>query len=188
MKIKVSISGKESLRDSIKKRLKDALDKTLLKEIGQEVVQDIQINARRGYGVKDGKQIKLDPLKDSTIKHRDYLDRAGNATARPFKDDFSNLSVSGQLIDSVKYEVKDGSIEIGASGTREPYKKLNGTLSEAKIPTNEQLSKIHHRGNPANNLPTRPFIGLRSEMMARIIIKIRERIRQELEVVFKIKK
>jgi phage gpG-like protein len=186
--IDVKISGKDSLKDSIKKRLKDALDKSLLKEIGQEIVTDIQVNARRGYGIKDGKQIKLDPLADSTIKHREYLDRAGNAKARPFKDDFSNLSVSGQLIDSVNYEVNGNSIEIGASGTREPYRKLNWMPSLAERPTNKELSQIHHRGNPAKNLPARPFIGLRSEMMARIIIKIRERIRRELETVFNIRK
>jgi phage gpG-like protein len=190
MRLKVSVSATSGIKKKIKDKIEAAVDKSFRKEMAEEIVEDIQINTRRGYGIKDGKRIELAPLKHpSTTEHRHYLERGGNATARPYATDFSNLSMSGQLVDSVGYELdSDGSIVIEAKGFRKPYRKLDGSPSKAEPISNEELSRIHHKGNAANNLPARPFIGLRDEMKRRIIIKLRERIRRGLEVIFNVKK
>jgi phage gpG-like protein len=189
MKLKVSISPLGNIRESIKKRIEKAIDSEFKKEIGQEVTEDIKINTRRGYGILDGKRIELAPLKDpETILHRKYLEKGNNNTARPYITDLSNLSMSGQLIDSVDFKLKGDDIVIEASGERRPYRKLDGSPSKAEPISNKELSKIHHKGDAGNNLPPRPFIGFRDELKRRILIKLRERIRRSLEVVFNVKR
>lgn len=189
-KLKVTITPPARLKESIKKKIEDSMDVSFRKEVALEVAEDIKINARRGYGIKDGKRISLAPLKHpETTDHRRYLEKAGNATARPYATDFSNLSMSGQLIDSIEGKLdSDGSINIGATGNREAYVKMDGSNSEADLLTNEELYKIHHYGDASSNLPARPIIGLREEMKARIVVKLREAIRRGLQTVFNVKK
>lgn len=178
----MSISPTDFLAREIKDKLNQVLtDKGFKKEVAQEVVFDIQRNARSGNELVDGKVNPMTPLESkTTIPHRKYLREAGNATARPYSDEFSNLSVSGQLIDSVKYEIDSDGITIFADDTvRDRYITKKGTPSKAKPITNAELASIHHKGDASNNLPARPFIGLRDGMRIRILVKMREYIRRK---------
>jgi hypothetical protein len=182
-KITLTVTPPANFAENIKKRMLQVTEsREFLSEVGQEIVADIKFHAKAGRGIVDGVAVEFEPLSSKTIESRKELREAGNATARPYNDYLSNLSMSGQLINSVKYSVIGNTIEVFASGQRQPYILKDGTRSSARIPTNEQLSKKHHDG--AVGLPRRPFIGVRKEMRIRIIAKIREFIRRSLRPVF----
>jgi phage gpG-like protein len=185
MKIKARVIIPDKLGYQIRSEINKVIqDQGFMNEIGQEIVDDIKLNTRRGMGIKNNKSYPLAPLETSTIKTRDYLRRGGNARARPYADEFSNLSVSGQLIEALKYSIgKSGELIVEVANTlRKPYKTLKGRDIKSEPITNAELSKIHHAGVPTNNLPARPFIGLRYEMFDRIVIKLRERLRRGLKL------
>jgi phage gpG-like protein len=181
MKINVKILGTEKLRKSVEDKLRSVVNNLdFKKEVGTEIVKDIQRNARSGNTIQNGRSVPMEPLQpNTTVPHRTYLREAGNATARPYRDEFSNLSMSGQLIDSVKFEVIEDGVKIFADGQRDRYVTKSGKPSKARPISNAELASIHQKGDPGNNLPARPFIGLRDEMRLRILTKIREFIRRK---------
>jgi len=65
---------------------------------------------------------------------------------------------------------------------RRPYRTLKGRDVQSDPISNAELSKIHHKGNAKNNLPARPFIGLRYQMFDRIMIRVREELRRGLKL------
>jgi len=54
MKLKVQVKIPDRLGYEIRSRInKVILDESFRKDIGREIVEDIQRNARRGFGIKD---------------------------------------------------------------------------------------------------------------------------------------
>jgi hypothetical protein len=184
MRAKLKIIVPSSIKHNIRREINRVIDVDFKQEVGEEIVEDIKINARRGRGVVNGLSVKLPPLASSTIKHREYLKRAGNATAKPYSNRFSNLSMSGQLIDSIGYIIgSGGEIIIQAiKNLRVPYRTLSGRRQNTRPITNNELLLIHQHGNTAHNLPARPILGIRNELFKRIIIKLRYRLRDGLKL------
>jgi hypothetical protein len=160
--------------------------KQFKEEISKEIVLDIKRNARTGNIIDSNGDISpMDPLRPSSIKNRSKLREYGNATGRPYADQKSNLTMSGQLIDSIKYVIGSNWIKVFASGERMPYIKKDGSRSKSEPISNDDLYRIHHYGGL--NLPARPVIGLRSFMRMRIIVKTREYLRRSFNKSFKVK-
>lgn len=117
-------------------------NKEMRKEIGAFVVDRIQRTARSGKSIADGQS--FNPLKPSTVKFRESLAKY-NQTHPLFKPKRSNLTITGQLIDSVKYTIKGSIIDVRPSGTHKPYNtkpgKKRGGWDSSEAKSNEAIAK-----------------------------------------------
>jgi hypothetical protein len=93
----------------------EATSKELLKPIAEETVSEVKTRIRAGYGVEDdgSNKSKFKPLKDSTKKSRKKSKLAGGTT--PAK---SNLTHTGELVDSIEADVTDAKITLELKGER----------------------------------------------------------------------
>jgi hypothetical protein len=131
--VKVSMKG---LVNKIK-QLEDVLDSNQLKnQMGIIAVKNIKAETRLGNDLKnETKQASLAP---STIENRKYLEKF-NSTGRNYQTNRSNLTLSGQLIESLKFEPVKGGISVFIPNeTRMPYTYGNG--GKSKPLTNSQLA------------------------------------------------
>jgi hypothetical protein len=169
MAIKVKVNKESIVRSQ--QGFEDLIDrvlsgKTMLNEIGDNIVNDITVQTRLGKSTVTGKPFKA--LKDSTIAQRKNI--AKHNTVHPsFSPARSNLTITGQLIDSMRRKVSKGLIEVFFEGTHKPYntagkKKKSG---KQKPVTNEELAGyMAEKG--------RPFVGVRpklKERIARIVVQ-----------------
>jgi hypothetical protein len=188
MKLTLDFASFQKKIKEIESKLESSIDDSkFLNEVGQMVVGDIKRNAKSGFTIeKDGTTKRMEPLTNVTIEKREWLRRAGNAKAKPYRDNFSNLSMSGQLIDSIDYKIDGNKIEIDAHGERQPYKTLAGQVHFPIGPDNERLNKDlldkHQKGDPEINLPARRIVGLRRQIINRINIMFKEAVRRKLKV------
>ena len=115
--------------------------------IGKVLTDRIKFEAKRGTPLNDTGSFK--PLAPMTIEHRKYLEQF-NQTTSVYKPSRSNLSFTGQLLDSIKWKREKGSfndkllrILIYFDGKREMYRM--GPESKARPSeynrTNEQLAR-----------------------------------------------
>ncbi|MEM4359721.1 MAG: hypothetical protein QXT45_04275 [Candidatus Bilamarchaeaceae archaeon] len=140
------------------------------------VKNDIVGQTRSGISVVTGRPFK--PLKEGWIKIRQKI--IANMGARPFVSaSRSNLSLSGELLDSLDYNIEKTGLAFRAKfkfvGTHKPYRYLG---SRGKMVTiggrisNDELAKILDRD--------RPFIGVRPKLQEIIISHIVDKIRLEI--------
>lgn len=85
------------------------LEKSALQQIAADLLEQIYRRIKDGYGVSNGKQSKLAPLSDTYIKWRGKNSNKLDSTTSPRK---SNLTKSGQMLDSMVTEVSNGEIII----------------------------------------------------------------------------
>lgn len=189
---KVTIKGIPEARDNALKFLQNTVkDKKFLDEIGQLTADQIRnrTRARKGVltkdspdfgspGVDDYRQPKL---KDSTIERRKSLIRSGNAfdpqivTAKK-----SNLSLSGQLLDAIKYRVNQGInvISIYIDSKRNPYRGAKGQNLENKKSNNQIKDELEERG--------RRFFFISDKLNTLLTSKIAQQLRRKLSLYNKI--
>jgi hypothetical protein len=141
--------NKKILESTIAKKIaevKGALQgRKLLDDVGEQIIKDIKRNTRTGKGfstsqlngIKNNKRESLPSLEKSTIKARKYYAKF-NPTTQVYKSGRSNLSFSGQLIDSIAYDVKKGRVVVSASGKkRRAYRTLKGKVKNT--PSNDEI-------------------------------------------------
>lgn len=100
----------------LEKAVKQSVSAAALKEIG-EFTKDIVVKRTRlGYGVEKNfsQREKLAPLKKSYTKARSMFSGL-SARTTPKK---SNLTLTGQMLESMTFRVSKGSVTIFPSGTR----------------------------------------------------------------------
>lgn len=119
------------------KRIKEEVQKVVksdknLKDASSVIVKKIQGDTRTGKFTETGKSLKK--VKSSTMRDKKYWEKRGNKKGTSYGTRKSNLTRSGQLISSIKSEVKEGKIRIGARGERTPYKGVKNA------PSNKQLA------------------------------------------------
>lgn len=104
-------------------------DKRLLEPVADIAIKDIQRNtkATRGFN-KSGDRDKLPGISEEWIERRKKLSGT-NATTGVYSPRRSNLSFTGQLLDSLKAKFRGRKITIEPTGTRTPYKNLKGGQS-----------------------------------------------------------
>lgn len=84
----------------------------------------------------------------------------------------SNLTLTGQLIKSLKRVSSRFSVEIAPDGARTPYKNVKGGTAK-KTPTNQELANyLAEKG--------RKFLGFNEKLKSQIVKKLKEHIRRSL--------
>ncbi len=191
---KISFAAKQFISDAkrVERNLrllnKEAFGPRVLKGLANKARSIIYKRVKAGRGASGGKQIKLAALKPSTIQVR-----KGKGIIRTFKgrsvfipgidgrpdsvgDRFgakkSNLTFSGQLLNSIDFNINGRGFTLFIPNTqRKPYKN-HDVLNKKPPPTNEELAVYLQagRGNPTN-MQARPFFEL-TKGEERIIIKL----------------
>jgi hypothetical protein len=146
---KVTVNRGSILR-KIQEKLKEVEGATqsdlLLGEIGARLLKDTQARARTGKGftaetvkVFGSPRVSLPGLADSTIDSRRTL-ATTNQTPAFYREKKSNLTLTGQLLDSLKLFIRRGSLIIRPDGARRPYRTKKGAGKGQ--PTNDKLAEF----------------------------------------------
>jgi len=126
------------LQQDLKKITKD---KKILNEVGAFVAERNRLFARRARPLQGNDVGKFKSLKKSTIKGREYLGEL-NKTHGTFKASRSNLTLTGQLIDSISHRVDRGIIIIQPVGKRSMY-KTGEKRSARRTPINSRNELLY---------------------------------------------
>lgn len=109
----------------------------MMSEVGEFTVERLRYEARTGRPANFARSTK--PLESSTIANRRYLAKH-NPTHETFEPTRSNLTLTGQFLDSLKYVVKGaGLLEIFFDGNHRGY--LSGTGNRGKSIPNAKLAE-----------------------------------------------
>lgn len=110
--------------------------KEMMTEVGEFTVDRLRYQARVGKPANFARSTK--PLESSTIRNRRYLAKH-NPTHETFEESRSNLTLTGQFLDSLTYAIKGiGLLEIFFDGTHKGY--LSGTGRRGKSIANAKLA------------------------------------------------
>jgi len=118
----------------------------LNKEVAEFIIGRVAGEARRGKPLNDSR--KFPKLKDSSVAIRDALKKSGLDKTHPaFTPPFSNVTITGQLVDALTFIFRFGALEIFVKKSpRKPYKFKVGKNKE-KTPSNYDLDQeLRSRG------------------------------------------
>lgn len=122
----------KDLNKQIKDALKDVLNKSTFDEIGKITSESIKKRTRLGKGVdqSEGPLVPLKELKPSTKDRRTAKKKAGTLSnnTTPTK---SNLTDTGAMLDSIKYESSATEVRIYIDGS-ENQKKANDQATQGR--------------------------------------------------------
>ena len=171
MKVKVDSKGAEN---ALRKRLNDLTkDKSLLNDIGLTAVKNSVASVRLGKAPSSGEA--LAPFSgnnsDRYIERRKVIASSQGSGAN-FRAGKSNLTLTGQLLKSIKHFIKGSTITIRATGTHKPYTQGGKSVS------NEQLANWHSEG--AGGLPKREVIGVSEKVRDIISAKVKAFVRRNI--------
>lgn len=137
---KVNIKGLPQLTAALKKFINESASREeILLRIGIIGRESIIAKTRTGKNLVTGGKQKA--LKASTVKHREILAKS-NPVQETFSAKRSNLTLTGQLLESIKIIPSKSKAEVNLvpKGTRKPYVNKNGK-SQKGTPTNEDLTE-----------------------------------------------
>lgn len=126
-KVKIDLSKINAKVADVTNKLEN---KQLLESVARIAIDDIKGNAREGKPFIDGKESTFPGLETKTEDRRRRLSTV-NTTDRAYSPARSNLTFTGQLLNSLKFSISGLRIKIFPSGTREPYKYLRGGQSKS---------------------------------------------------------
>ena len=165
--------------ENVEKSVKDAFDKVIasramLNEVSDIIITDIKEQTRgKGKSIPN-KLADLKLLKEAWIKRRTKLSRSNN-TDRDFEDGRSNLTFTGQLLNSLSSLIEGpGKIKIYLKGIHKAYRNEDGQ-KVGKDLTNEKLGEYVAKQG-------RPFVGVRRVIINRINRLVRTYVRRALRV------
>lgn len=142
---KVKIRGIPEARNNLLNAINKAVkDKAFLEDIGQQTTEQIKNRTRARL-----EEYKQPEITDFTKKTRERLIRAGNAFDQAIvKKNRSNLSMSGQLLESIYYRVNQaqGFVSILIRSPRQAYKGIRKPQLENKKNNNEIKDDLEARG------------------------------------------
>lgn len=202
MSFKVSINEKslKGVEDNVKQLFDKVIsNRKLMSDIGQTIINDVKMQTRMGNSIPEGR--RFDPLSSSSwIKQREAIFQAGG-THELFSLRRSNLTVSGQLLDSMRSEASKGSVRVYFAGLHQPYtakykeswKRRAHMRSGHKVSAhtvNSSRSGSRKIGSQLKNEDLakyvadagRPFFGVRDLLQKRINTMIIAAIRRASEV------
>ena len=188
-----------ALGEDLKKSFNHIIQsESLIKEIADTIIKDIQFQTRRGKSLVTGDKLK--PLSESWIKFRERFIEKGSPhpAASPKR---SNLTLSGQLLDSMQYKnIGKGKIKFYFDGVHKSYKVPYLQYYERKIKGKKQIvntgrSGIRTVGEEINNSDLakyveeqgRPFFGIRPQIEKRVVRLIIAQIRRNYKLITKLK-
>jgi hypothetical protein len=156
------------------KRFKQKFEKFLESDAWKDEAAALAIKKIKGETrlrrfIEDGSN--QPPLSPSWIERRGELAKV-NPTGVSYGTAKSNLTLTGQLLESLKRIPSRFSVIIQAMGDRQPYRNKDGSTAKS-TPSNSQLAKyLAERG--------RFFIGFDQKLKDQIKKKIKEHIRRNL--------
>lgn len=178
MKISIDEQSLKNVENNIRKSFEKVIrNQTMMKDVSDTIIKDIQFQTRSGKSIPLNQ--RFPPL---TKGWRDRRKEIKSQRHNAFSPNRSNLTLSGQLVDSLKsIVVGAGRFIIKASGIHQPYyyegKRGQRVQVGSKI-DNEKLSQyVAEQG--------RPFIGVRKELIPRLKRIIIGYVRRSSKVLFK---
>lgn len=169
-KATVRITGVKGIGNNLKKIARLAVEeKTHLDQLAIVVQKSIVGNARLG---RDPNGEKFKELTESTIERKAKLAKV-NETSDFYRKRKSNLTFTGQLLNSFKYKITQSTLTIQFffEGFRKPYKGLRKEALET-LATNKLLA--------AKLEKDRPFSFISDKTKDVLVNLIRRKIRQQL--------
>ncbi|MFW7381483.1 MAG: hypothetical protein ACOH5I_21925 [Oligoflexus sp.] len=111
--------------------IEKAITPAFLEKLATTAIEQIKRRARLGYSVasEGANQSKFDSLAESTKAKRKRLKKRGKLSSEtsPSK---SNLTESGQLLDSLEFRIKGKAVEVFIGGERN--RKVSSYVSKAR--------------------------------------------------------
>lgn len=151
----------------VEQALKDLTAEDNLKTFGQDLRDIIVRRTRLGYIVPstNAPKEKMEALAPSTKKQRKYKQKKGDLSdlTSPNK---ANLTLTGEMLNSLTSETKQGVISISPKGDR-----------------NKKLAAYHQEGN--SKMPSRPFLDLSYEDVRQLTVKMQDAFTKILDKIFK---
>lgn len=144
-KVSVDQSSIKSIEDNVRKAFDKVIaNKQLLKDLGDTIVKDIKGVNRTGISPKTG--TKHPELTSVTKEIRGVLSQT-NSTDPSYKRDKSNITFSGQLLNSIQSTSNGpGEIEIKATGTHKPPVDNRGKATGDVVSNESIISDLSSRG------------------------------------------
>lgn len=107
----------------IKTLVSDSINSALMDKVGREIKETVQARTRKGYGVKEpkGKQERLKGLTESYKKQRKRLKAQGKLSGETTPNT-SNLTKSGDMVNSIDYVVNKTTVTVSATGKKNKAK------------------------------------------------------------------
>ena len=134
----ITLKGNKQIQRILEQVVENIVEESAPR-IGKRAVDYIKGETRSGNQLQDGKKTKFPSLKRSTRNQREYLSQF-NRTHSTFSATRSNLTLTGQLVDAVKFEVNGNTITVFVDkSNRTGYKTGSSTL---KSITNEALAEF----------------------------------------------
>lgn len=91
---------------AFKKSFREWVGRAVLEEVGTYAVDRIYKTTKSGYSLAYGEtRTKLSPLSDGYKKYRRKYDKAGGSTGELFGPSRSNLTFTGQLLESITHRI-----------------------------------------------------------------------------------
>ena len=140
-KVTVDLSKVRAATQSIKSQLNQ---REVLSKAAEIAIDDIKGNAREGKPVVDNKVSSFPGLDATYITRRNRL-ASVNETDSAYSPKRSNLTFTGQLLNSLKATFKGAVITISPTGMRRPYKLIKG--GQTKSVANKTVAEgLQERG------------------------------------------
>ncbi len=147
--VRISIKGFDKLKKSVKEVFNHAIDREVLLQVGKTISDMNKKNIRAGLNpyARESQwgDTKFPPLSKSWKERRKRLSEF-NDTGQGFSPNKSNLTLTGQLVESIgALEVdeskKSVTVELHNS-TRRPYIGVKGKPLKSGAKTNKELGSI----------------------------------------------
>lgn len=164
LKVKINTRSLKLTEEKTRKVFENVIrNNQMLNDMGTTIVEDIQFQTKRGKSIPND----LKPFRELTPKWINKRKQISNAqsVSDVFSPKRSNLSLSGQLLDSLQYKIIGaGKITFSFFGIHKPYKyqKKNGDIGKiGKQIENKKLAQyVEEQG--------RPFMGVRDIVKERL--------------------
>lgn len=173
LQVKLDKTQFDRIAADVESRFAKVIASREMKEkISDLVIGDIQKQTRAGKSITDNSS--LPPLSSAWKKRRAVIAQSIK-TGEGFSPNKSNLTLSGQLLESLKARFSARTISIAPEGIHKPYRVTgrNGkrsTLGRA-IPNKQLAVYLEEKGFG--------FIGLRPEINNRIRLLVQDQVRRE---------
>lgn len=165
---RAQIKGIKNLEETTKKIVRAGIeDKETMQQAGQIIQRSIVGSARTGKN-PDGESFK--PLSKAWIKRKARLSEV-NTTSEFYKKSRSNLSFTGQLLDSFSFSINKNILSFFFKGNRKPYKGIFKAQLEGPA-TNAELAESIEK--------ERPFVFLGDKPGKQVTIMIIRQIKRKL--------
>lgn len=133
-------------------------------------IKNIQIETRKQKFIKDGSSQPAigEPWKERKRELAKY-----NTKGKSYSPNKSNLTFTGQLLESLQRAKHKTKVIIEPTGTREPYRDKNGVIKSKKLTNKKLAGYLKEQG--------RYFLGYNDKLKKAVKKKLLEHIRRNLK-------